>query len=421
MNAHEHKTNATPLWRNRSYLLLQSGQIVSFIGNQQQFIALPLFVLALTGSAIHAGLAVGLNAVATIVVSPLAGALVDRWNRKTTMVLCDAGRMLITLSVPLAFWLHMLTLTQIYVAVAIAGTLGTMFHVANAAALPDVVTHDQLPLALAQSQATFTGIRVVGALIGGALYSIGKVLPFLVNALSFAVSALSLLFVRGNFHRQREDSQQPLHVAIAEGFSWLWKQPLLRFLTLVNGADSLRYGAGYLVILLLAQRIHASPTGIGAIFTAAAVGALLGNITSTWARKHFSFGKITLSMLWLEALMFPLYAIAPNVLAMCFVAAAEEFVGPIYTISLNTYRLVATPATMRGRMSSTVQLVMQGAQSVGAILGGILLQAIGARWSALLLGAWLLLLAIATTLNRHRFDGRRSQYLSQHTKKYDDL
>jgi hypothetical protein len=75
-------------------------------------------------------------------------------------------------------------------------------------------------------------------------------------------------------------------------------------------------------------------------------------------------------MLWLEALMFPLYAIAPNVLVMCLVAAAEEFVSPIYTISLDTYRLIATPDSMRGRMSSTVQLVMQGSQSVGAIVGG---------------------------------------------------
>ncbi len=83
-----------------------------------------------------------------------------------------------------------------------------------------------------------------------------------------------------------------------------------------------------------------------------------------------------------------------------FIAAAEELVGPIYTVSLNTYRLMATPDALRGRMSSTVQWVMQGAQSVGAIVGGMLIQGIGAKWSALILGVWLLLLAVATTLNR---------------------
>lgn len=148
------------------------------------------------------------------------------------------------------------------------------------------------------------------------------------------------------------------------------------------------------------KELHASPGGIGAIFTAAAIGAVIGNLASNRVRQHFSFGTIAISMLWLEALMFPLYAIAPNAIVMGFIAAAEELVAPIYTISLDTYRLMATPDSMRGRMSSTVQLVIRGAQSVGAIIGGILVQEIGAKWSALLLGSWLVLLAIATTLNR---------------------
>lgn len=400
MQSNKHEYKLPPLWRNYNYLLLQGGQIVSFIGNQQQFVALPLLVLAITGSVVQAGIIIGFNAIATIVVSPIAGALVDRWNRKTTMLLCDAGRALVTFTIPLAFWTHAISMPQLYIAVVIASILGAIFNVANTASLPNVVTQQQIPLALSQTQAAFTCVRVLGSLIGGTLYSIGKVIPFLVNALSFAISVLSLGLIRGNLQGSREIFQQPLRTAIAEGFSWLWKHPLLRFLTIINGADSLRYGAGYLVILILAQNIHASPSAIGAIFTAAAIGALLGNIVSNWTRQRFSFGAITISMLWLEALMFPLYAVAPNVFFMCLVAAAEEFVAPIYTISLDTYRLIATPDPLRGRVSSTVQLVTQGAQSLGAIAGGILIQAIGEKNSALLLGAWLVLLAIATTLNK---------------------
>lgn len=387
------------LWRNQDYLLLQGGQIVSFMGNQQQFIALPLLILALTGSAIQAGIAIGLNTVATIVVSPIAGALADRWNRKATMLICDAGRMLVTFSIPLAFWLHMLTMPLIYVVVTVTGIFGTVFGVANTAALPNVVTQEQLPVALSQAQSAYTSLRVLGSLVGGTLYSLGRVLPFLANAVSFAVSVGSLGLMRGNFQASREDHQQGLYEAISEGFAWLWKQPLLRFLTIVNGADSLRYGAGYLVILVLAQELHASSSGIGAIFTAAAVGALLGNLVSHWARKRFSFGKITISMLWLEAIVFPFYAIAPNVIIMGLIAVAEEFIGPIYSISLNTYQLTATPDALRGRISSTVQLVVQGAGSIGAILGGILVQAVGAKWSAVMLGGWLIMLAISASLN----------------------
>ncbi len=390
------------LWRNRDYLLLQGGQIVSYIGNQQQFMALPLLVLLLTGSAVQAGIAVGLNAGAIIVVSPIAGALVDRWNRKITMLICDAGRAMATFTIPLAFWLHLLTMPQVYIVVAIAGILGTIFSVANTAALPNVVPQEQLPAALAQSQSAYTIIRVGGSLVSGMLYSIGAVLPFLANAVSFAVSVLSLGLIRGNFQTTREETtHQSLYRAISEGFVWLWKQPVLRFLTMIDGADSLRYGAGYLVIIVLAKELHASPGEIGVIFTAAALGALGGNLVSNRVRKLLSFGMIAVSMLWLEALVFPFYALAPNILIIALIAVAEEFIAPIYTVALNTYRQIATPDVMRGRTASTVQLVTQGAQSLGAILGGVLVQSAGAKWSAIILGAWLIMLAITTTLNRH--------------------
>lgn len=400
-DTHKNNTDAPPsLWRNSNYLLLQGGQIVSYVGNQQQFIALPLLVLALTNSTLQTGIVLGLNTISFLVVSPLAGALVDRWDRKRTMLICDAGRMLLTLTIPLAFWFHVLSMLQIYLVVTGAGVLGTIFSVANTAALPNVVTRDQLPVALAQSQAAYTCIRTFGSLLGGTLYSLGQVLPFLANAVSFGASTFSLGFIRGTFQSEQKGPAQPLAKTIHEGFIWLWRQPLLRFLTIVNGADSLRYGAGYLVIVVLARQLHTSDSGIGAIFTGAAIGALLGNLASNWIRRRFPFGKIAISMLWLEALMFPLYAVAPNAFAMFFIAAAEELVAPIYNISLDTYRLMATPDTMRGRMSSTVQMIVQGAQSIGAIASGLLIQTLGAKQSALLLGAWLIMLAIVTTLNR---------------------
>src|SRR5690242_6464371 len=99
MKPNSSRSGPRSLWRNRDYLLLQSGQVVSSLGDQQQFIALPLLILALTGSPLQAGLAVSLNTIAVLVVSPLAGALVDRWDRKRTMLLCDAGRMLLILSI----------------------------------------------------------------------------------------------------------------------------------------------------------------------------------------------------------------------------------------------------------------------------------------------------------------------------------
>jgi MFS family permease len=189
---------------------------------------------------------VGLSTIAALVVSPLAGTLVDTWDRKRTMMICDAGRILLTFTLPLAFWFHVLTMLQIYVVVTMASFFGTLFSVANTAAL-------------SQTQAEYSCVRTFGSQLGSTLYSLGSAFPFLVNAVSFGASVFSLSLMRGDFQSSQERAGQPLHKAITEGFAWLWKQPLLSFLTIVDGADSLRYGAGYLVILVLAEELHTTP------------------------------------------------------------------------------------------------------------------------------------------------------------------
>src|SRR5258708_19755910 len=151
MRSYKHKTTSSPpLWRNHNYLLLQGGQIVSSLGDQQHFIALPLLILALTGSAVQAGIAVSLGTIAVLVVSPLAGVLADTWNRKRIMVICDAGRMCLILTIPLAFWFHLLTMPQLYIVVTLAGVLGSIFSVPNTPSFPTLRPPQHTPPPLSQ-------------------------------------------------------------------------------------------------------------------------------------------------------------------------------------------------------------------------------------------------------------------------------
>jgi MFS family permease len=90
------------LWRNRDYLLLWSGEIVSELGTQVSQLAYPLLILALTGSPAQAGLAGTLRSLPYLLLSLPAGALIDRWNRKLVMILCDTGRALCLASIALA-------------------------------------------------------------------------------------------------------------------------------------------------------------------------------------------------------------------------------------------------------------------------------------------------------------------------------
>src|SRR5467141_1633542 len=97
------------LWFNRDYMLLWSGQMVSNIGTQVSQLAFPLLILALTGSAAQAGFAGALRALPYLFFSLPAGALIDRWDRKLTMILCDTGRALSLGSIPVALAFGQLT------------------------------------------------------------------------------------------------------------------------------------------------------------------------------------------------------------------------------------------------------------------------------------------------------------------------
>ena len=374
------------LFRNRDFSLLLSGQLVSAIGDQAQSLALPLIVLALTGSATQAGFVLGLGTLSFLAFGLIAGALVDRWDRKATMIWCELGRAVLTAGVAVALWLNRLTMPQLYATAVLAGILATLFQVANTAALPNVVGPGQLSAALGHSQSAAGAVGIFGASLAGMLYAFGRIVPFAVNAVSFAVSAASLRLMRSRFQQdgQAARTKTRLTTEIREGLGWLWHQPVIRFLTLVSAADKVRYGAGYLLIITLARQLGASPLWVGVIFSGAAVGAMAGALSSDRATRRFPLGRIAVVMLWLEALMFPLYAIAPNPLLLAVVAAAESLVAPVYTVAMTTHQLAITPDELRGRATSAVSTLTTGALSVGTLAGGVLIAALGATtlvWS----------------------------------------
>lgn len=388
------------LWRNRDFQLLVNGQVVSFVGDQVQDLALPLLVLAVSGSATTAGVVLGLHTAAYLLFGLVAGALADRWDRKATMIWCEVGRGLLTASVVVAVVLDHVTIAHLTVVAVLTGMLTTLFQSANTAALPNVVHSSQVSTALSAQQSVFNTIRVFGAPFAGLLYAVGRAVPFAVNMLSFLVSALTLRFMRAKFQQERTERPAKLTREIRGGLSWLWHQPVIRFLTLVQAADNLRYGAGYLLIILLAQRVGASPLEIGLIFSGAAVGALLGALVSGRVTRRYRLGSIAVVMLWVEALVFPLYAVAPNPSLLAAVALAESVIAPVYVVAMTTHRLSITPDELRGRVTSAVSTVVTGALSVGTMLGGTLIAMMGPQNLALLSGAWLLVLALVTTLNR---------------------
>src|SRR5947209_2579172 len=127
-----------PLWRNRDFLLLWSGQIVSAIGTEVTLLAFPLLILALTHSPAEAGLLGALRSLPFIVLTLPAGVMVDRWDRKRTMIIADTVRAIALGSIPITLLLGHLSIAQLAVVSLVEGTMFSFFNIAETACLPQV-------------------------------------------------------------------------------------------------------------------------------------------------------------------------------------------------------------------------------------------------------------------------------------------
>ena len=390
-----------PLWHNRDYLLLWSGQTISSIGSGVSELAFPLLVLALTHSPAQAGFASALRTLPYFIFTLPGGALIDRWNRKRVMILCDMGRAISMASIPVALVFGHLTLVQLYIVSLLEGSLYVFFDLAETASLPRVVPKEQLPAAISQNQVTFGITNLLGPPSGGVLYTLGRAVPFLVDAISYLVSVISLLFIKTKFQMEKVVATRKLRTEIVEGMKWLWRQPLLRVMAFLNSGWS-AFGFGFsLMVIVLAQGQHLSPTFIGILFAIGGVSSIFGASIAPLIQKRLRYGQAIIGLWWLYVLVWLLVAFVHTPIALGAIVACFFLVDSIYNIVQFSYRLALIPDELQGRVNSAFRLISYSLRPVGIALTGVLMQSLGSMQTAIIFALILLVLAIIASLNTH--------------------
>ena len=330
-----------------------------------------------------------------------AGALLDRWDRKRAMVYCDIGRTLSLASIPIAIALSHLTVIQLYLVAIVSGTLEVFFDIAELACLPQVVTKEQLPEALGRTQATTGIVNLISPSLGGVLFSLRSLLPFLVDALSYTISVCSLLLIRVPFQEQRAASMRNLQAEISEGLRWLWHQPLLRTMALVTSGNIFS-GAGFpLIVIVIAQSHHASAVTIGLIFSIGGVGGIVGAAIVGQVQRRFSFAQVIICTLWLYVILWLPLAVLPSPFVLGLATALLFFIGLFYNVVYVSRRLAMTPDALQSRVNSVARLIGLGFSPLGLALTGLLLQYYGPQLTVLLSVGVQALLALLATINPH--------------------
>ena len=392
-----------PLWRNRDYMLLWSGQVVSALGTSMSGLAFPLLILSLTGdNATLAGVAGALGSLPYLLFSLPAGALVDRWDRKRVMIITDSFRALNFATIPIAMYFDVLTVWQLFINAFIEGSFFVFFNLAEVAALPRVVQKRQLPQASAQNEAGLIAAFAAGPPLGGYLFAtIHRSMPFVFDAVSYTFSVISLLFIRTKFQGERKVEERHILVEIKEGLSWLWKHPLIRYMAFLTGASNFVGAASGLLLIVMARQLGASETEVGWMFTIGALGGIAGSVLGGQIQKRFTFGQVIVAVGWVNLLLFPLFMLAPNFFFLGLISAFLFMLGPIYNVVQFSYRLALIPDDLQGRVNSTFRLVAFGFQPLGLALAGVLIDNIGTSGTILVYAAWIAVWAILTTINSH--------------------
>ena len=289
------------LWKQRNFMLLWSGQLVSWVGTEVSGIALPLIVLTLTGSPAQAGGVAAIRGLVYVFWAIPAGVLIDRWDRKIVMAVANLGSGLAMGSIALALAFHNLSVIPLYIASAIEGSFFVFANLGRFASLPKVVSKEQFPAASAQSETAGHIALLIGPTLGGFLYqTVGGFIAFFVDSLSYIINAFSILFINIPLGTETPTERKAIYHEIKEAMIWFWHQPLLRFLNLLTAGRTILSAGLYLLIIVLAKEHHASSLFIGVIFAIGAGGGILGSFVSAKIHSHFGMRHLFLGVSLLD-------------------------------------------------------------------------------------------------------------------------
>ena len=280
---------APSLWRNRDFNLLWTSQCFSGLGTSMTSLAYPLVVLALTGSAIAAGAVGTVAAVARTALRLPAGVLVDRVDRRRLMVGCDAVRLVAFVVLGFAVFTGRANLLLVMVIALVESVCSVAFESAEMTALPNLVPMAQVSTAVARNEARGAAVNLVGPPLGGALYTLGRSVPFLADAVSYLLSLTGLLLIRRRFQQrdQGRPTTSPLH-DLFEGLRFIVGEPFLRAAMAIAAPINFALNGLIFALILLLQRSGTTPALIGTMQTAIGVGGLVGAVLAGPLMRRFS-------------------------------------------------------------------------------------------------------------------------------------
>jgi MFS family permease len=411
----------TEVLRNRNFFFLWLGQVISQFGDRlNQMALIALIYQRAPGSSWELAKLLSFTIIPVFLIGPVAGAYVDRWDRRRTMILCDILRGILVLLIPLSLF-HLKPIFPVYLVVLCVFSITRFYLPAKLAIIPDLVSQDKL--LLANSLATTTGMiaAIVSFGIGGILVAaIGAKVGFYIDSLSYFLSALLILGIRSELKRTQEIQSKiklalevikkstPLEISkyykktkfltgsifreVKEGLKYLIKMKEIRFV--VNALFWLwsALGAIYVVIIVFVQQTLQSVTrDLGLLVVFLGCGLFFGSLAYGRLGERFSRIKTISTCLSLSGLVVCLFAVLTRAFPSFWVAGGLSLllglvISPIM-VSSNTLVHEVIHNQMRGRVFGTLEIVVHAAFLLFMLITASLAEYISRLWILVGVGA----------------------------------
>lgn len=362
-----------PYWR------VWWANTVSSLGDGALVAALPLLAVTITRDPRLIALVSAAFYLPWLLLSLPAGAMVDRYDRATLMWRAQLVQGSVVAAIAALAAFHAADIALLALAGFCLGAAEVVFSNASQAVLPQLVPADLLPKANGNLQVSFTtGETFLGPPLGSVLFAVARTLPFGLDAGSFAVSA-ALLARLPRTPGAAPDGRRPA-ARIAEGLRWLLRHRLLRVVAVLLGVMGFCSQMGQAVLVLLAtQDLHIGTRGYGLLWTAAAVGSILGGLANPALTRWLGQLPSLITAMAATALMFAGIGLAPNAVVAGLLMAGNGFFATMWNVVTISLRQRIVPGDLLGRVNSVYRMVGWGLMPAGALAGGLVAHAGGLR------------------------------------------
>ncbi|WP_237101761.1 MFS transporter [Nonomuraea sp. MG754425] len=413
----------------RDFRLLWTGSAASQLGNMASTVTAPLLGLSLTGSPVFAGWLAAAGTLPRILLHLPAGVLVDYSDRRRMMIASMAVRAALAVLMVGCVLVDEGVVYLLPVISVAQGICVVLYSTAETTAVPWLVPRHRLPRAMAGNEARTHVAGLLGRPLGGWLFELGRVWPFVLDVAASAVSLLTLLRMRNKrFTRSatRRPPRPARHLrAFWRGLTFLRKEEFLARVMIVCALANFSFQTLGLSLVLLAHERHLSPLVIGLLIAASGLGGVLGSLMAPRLLRRTTPARLIVTSVWAWLLLSASLVVVDHD-SFLYVAAVLPavwggigFTGAHINIALALYQTSGVPKRLFGRVTSVIRFCSGSAVPLGSLAGGYLLAAFGTEGAVVLVtcvvGLLTLLISVPATASSLRlFRGKRPGDRARH-------